>query len=190
MMTGEKRTARRRLAVWLVLSIILMLVGLWRVPGPSAEGGAASSHDDYPPPRLDLSSGEAAGSARRSSATPAKNYQDALRGRQLGRLEERWRGEAEGEGWTRETASWIEGELRRKEIPGRLERPDCRQSLCRLRVVFDDPGEAGKIYAVQLVPRTNWYTDFRVEGGQMVVTAYLGAPGDNLRQIINDPFAR
>ena len=189
-MTGEKRTAHRRLAVWLVLSIILMLVGLWRVRGTSEEGGAASFHDDYLPPRLDLSSGEAAGSTRRSSVTPVKNYQDALRRRQLGRLEERWRGEAEGEGWTRETMSWLEGELRRKEIPGKLEQPDCRQSLCRLRVFFDDPSEAGKIYAVQLDPRTNWYTDFRVEGGRMVVTAYLGAPGDNLRQIINDPFAR
>jgi hypothetical protein len=192
MTTVEKTSTRRWLAAWLVLSIILVLAGLWRMRGSSGEDVAASSQDGYAPPRLVLT-GEVARSvpaARADGGTAARSYQEALRNRQLGRLEERWREEARREDWTRETASWIEAELKRMGIPGQPERPDCRQSLCRLRVVFDDPGDAGRIYAVQLNPRTNWYTDFRAEGGRMVVTAYLGAPGNNLRGIINDPFVR
>lgn len=191
MTTVKKTSMRRWLAVWLVLSIILVLAGLWRMRGSSGEDDdAASAPDGYSPPRLALT-GEVAWSIPAARADGgARSYQEALRNRQLGRLEERWRGEARGEDWTSETASWLDAEFKRMGIPGQLERPDCRQSLCRLRVVFDDPGDAGKIYAVQLNPRTNWYTDFRAEGGRMVVTAYLGVPGNNLRGIINDPFVR
>ena len=214
----------------LVLSIILVLVGLWMWRVLTGEDGVVSFRDEYLSPRLDLSgadggyridsapgpgaagpgiigsgavgSGAAGSGATGSGAagsgvaervdgvTVATNYQEALRNRQLGRLEERWKGEEVAEGWTIETSRWLDDEFERRGIPGRLEQPDCRKSLCKLRIVFDDPSDAGKIYAVNLDPRTNWYTDFRVVGGQMVVTAYLGAPGENLRQIINDPFAR
>ena len=225
MTTGEKTSRHRWLVVWLVLSIILVLGGLWRVRGFTGNNGVVPFQDEYLPSRFDLSGGDEGhrpeghrpeghrpeghrpeghrpeGYRPDSSTDPTlksvlaeravvTNYQEALRNRQLGRLDERWRGEAKGEEWTRETASWLDDEFKRREIPGRLEQPDCRQSLCKLRVVFDDPNAAGKIYAVQLNPRTNWYTDFRVEGERMVVTAYLGAPGNNLRGIINDPFVR
>jgi hypothetical protein len=220
----------RWLSVWFVLSLILVLVGLWRLRVFTGEDGVVPFRDEYLPPRLDLSGADgdyridsapgsvaagpgitgsgvtdsgatgsgatgsgAAGSVaaeRADGVMVATNYQEALRNRQLGRLEERWKGEEVAEGWTIETTRWLDDEFEKRGIPGRLEQPDCRKSLCKLRIVFDDPSDAGKIYAVNLDPRTNWYTDFRVVGGQMVVTAYLGAPGENLRQIINDPFAR
>jgi hypothetical protein len=60
-----------------------------------------------------------------------------------------------------------------------------------MQIAFDGPDDAAKINAIEHDADTDWYTDFQlIEGEHAIVTAYLGAPGVNLRDITDDPPAR
>ncbi len=119
-----------------------------------------------------------------------RSYQGALRRQQLRRLEARWQGEREGRDWTHGVKRRFLDEFQKRDIPGKLEQLDCRQTLCKMQIAFDSPNHAAKINAIEHDADTGWYADFRIEGEQVMVTAYLGAPGVDLRTITDDPSPR
>ena len=202
-MTEKGRPRRKQWIALIIGAVVLMLVFLQGMRSSSSEKAEVVSGEESQaaPPRLALQN-----PAEKPAPTPTlpplpkeverlvsndapRSYQEAFRHRQLKRLDERWQGEGESGDWTSTVRQKFQGEFQRKEIPGELSQVSCRQTLCKLQIAFGGWDDAAKLQTLD--PDAAWYTDYQtVEGGQEVVTAYLAAPGVDLREITNGPFAR
>jgi hypothetical protein len=201
-----KRGARRVLWIALIIvAVVLVMVILQGIRCSSSEKAEVASGNEVQPsaPRFELQNAPEKptpapvvppqpkeGKSLGSKDAP-RSYQEAVRRRQLRRLEERWQGEREGRDWTHRVEQRFLDEFQKREIPGKFKQLDCRQTLCRMQIAFDGQDDAAKINAIEHDADTDWYTDFQlIEGEHVIVTAYLGAPGVNLRDITDDPPAR
>jgi hypothetical protein len=106
------------------------------------------------------------------------------------RLDDHWRGESGDPSWTKQVESWLSEEFRRRNIPGTIDSVDCRKTLCKAGVQFESPNAAIAIYAIEMEPSNEWFSDLRQQGTSAEVTMFLGAPGVELRKIGDDPQIR
>jgi len=214
MSEGTARTGRRwwREPWSVLIAGVLALVVILQRAGSSSEGvGAPSSVDEAQQPTPSLAfqpQSEKRPDEFVSAEQPAvppdphrngpvalkddpKSYEEAVRQRQLERLEARWRSELVDPAWTRRVEETFLAEFRNREIRGRLSELDCRQTLCRLHMAFDSPDDAAGVNGIEHDVDTGWYSDFRLlEGDRVMVTAYLGGRGVDLRDIIDESSLR
>jgi hypothetical protein len=149
--------------------------------------------DEAPPalPQVAVAAGsDARDESRLDPVGEPTSYQNAVRRRYVRRLEDRWRGESGDSSWTKKVEAWLSDEFRKRSLLGTIDRVDCRKTLCKTNVHFESPNDAMALYAIEVEPTNQWFSDFRQEGSRTEVTMFFGAPGVDLRSIGDDPQIR
>jgi hypothetical protein len=140
-----------------------------RPPAAAAAAAAAGSGDPAP--------------VRQARHVVMDEYEDALENRRFQRLESRFSAGQPAPEWSAEIDAYLRSELPRNAPGGVIRAVDCRSTLCRASVQYDDLASMNSAFLLAPPPQYELRSSGEREGKGGIVTYYFAPAGVRMKSI-------